>query len=187
MRNRLALTIPLLAAMSMWAQMASYSYSGSSSIRLISNFTDCATVNCWHASMLLATQIYSTNGKTYAIDTTNTGYLYTDYPSNTWTAHPEWGQVYALQYAGNGNLYALFGAGGGTCVNQGGAFYRTLDRLRLANRQLLLHRILGRRRRGWTDDRDRHQRSRVDVSELRIVRVVQAVNSIRDLYIFGVN
>ena len=67
-------------------------------------------MNCWHASNLLAAKIFSTNGHTYAIDSTGRGYSYNDYPTNTWTAHPEWGTVYALQYAGDGNLYALFGS-----------------------------------------------------------------------------
>jgi len=94
------------------AQAMSATGSGSWGQAIISNFPDCSTggVNCWHASKLQASSVFSVNGQTYAIDSSGNGYSYADYPTNAWTAHPEWGQVYALQHAGDGNLYGLVGS-----------------------------------------------------------------------------
>lgn len=99
MKERLLLFLSLLLTSPFLSAQMSWSYSGSSKINFISNFPDCTTggVNCCHASKLYAAKIFSTNGHTYAIDANGNGYSYNEYPTNTWTAHPEWGVVYGLQ------------------------------------------------------------------------------------------
>jgi hypothetical protein len=105
----------------------SASGSGASTMSLISNFTDCLTVSCFHLTAkapLVAAQIYSTNDHTLAVDTNGQGYSYNDYgqsPANTWTAHPEWGVVYGLGTAADGSIWGLYGTcpGGGSGHNLG--------------------------------------------------------------------
>jgi len=63
--------------------------------------------------------IFSSNHKTFAIDSTGTGWELTDYPTNSWVKHLEWGVVYGLQADGQGNIYSLYGPGGGGCINEG--------------------------------------------------------------------
>lgn len=100
-------------------QAASTYYSGSSSYSMVSNFANCTgTAVCWHtmsaSAGLNAAQVYAGNGHVLAINASGLGYIYNDYPTNTWTPHSEWGTVYELHYAGDGNLYGMTGSCGGT-------------------------------------------------------------------------
>jgi hypothetical protein len=113
----------ILLAISASAQSMSSSGSGNWSIAAVSNFTDCSTggLNCWHASHVMASKVFSdAAGLAYAIDSNNVGYAFSDYPTNMWNSHPEWGSVYELHYGTDSNLYALYDPAGSTCTGHTG-------------------------------------------------------------------
>jgi hypothetical protein len=90
-----ALLLITLVVLPAWGQhTANMSSTGSatSQITYVSSFSDCGAVNCFHASVsnpFEASMIFSSNHKTFAIDSTGTGWELTDYPTNSWVKHLE--------------------------------------------------------------------------------------------------
>jgi len=73
----------------------------------VSNIAWAKTHNAWHLSTLTASNIFASNGYVVATDSSDNGYLYSNYPTNTWTKITAWGAVKAIQYDGTGGHYAL--------------------------------------------------------------------------------
>lgn len=72
-----------------------------------SHLSDCAsTLNCWYNTHQSGVYVSSRNHVRIVVDANNLGWTYNE-ASRTWTSHPEWGTVYGVQKAGDGNYYGM--------------------------------------------------------------------------------
>ena len=120
----LMITLLLMTGIAMGQHpfMQQHSETQSSTLSFVNHIASCGgTQSCWHqssASAAIFTKIRASNGQVFAIDGANNGYEYSDYPTNQWVKHSEWGAVYDLQADSQGNIWMLYN--NGNCPSNGG-------------------------------------------------------------------